>query len=192
MTLSRIIRAVHGEQFSLIRPRWLTGIFVFGDCFSFLIQGSGAGLLVQGASGDGGSGAQMGENIILGGLIFQVAMFAGYLVVAFVFHTRFLRRSDPGSSPAHIPWRRFLLMLYLTSFFIMARNVFRAIEYAMGHDGYLLSHEWPVYVFDGALMLFTMIAFLFQYPSGLVGRTDKGSDEEGYRLDSSERAITQN
>ncbi|KFA78523.1 hypothetical protein S40288_01458 [Stachybotrys chartarum IBT 40288] len=168
MTLKRIVGATRGEKYSPVRPRWLTRVFVMGDCFSFLLQASGAGLLVQGADGDGdGSSAQTGENIILGGLIFQIGIFAAYLAVAGIFHRRLSRREDAELS-ADVRWRGILYMLYGTSLFVMARNVFRAIEYGMGHDGYLLANEWPVYVFDGALMLLTMGAFLVRYPSGLV------------------------
>jgi len=32
-------------------------------------------------------------------------------------------------------------------------------------DGYLLTHEWPLYVFDGVPMFLTMCWFFFRYPS---------------------------
>jgi hypothetical protein len=41
MTLGRIIILTNGEEYSVIRKKWLTKIFVFGDCFSFLLQSSG-------------------------------------------------------------------------------------------------------------------------------------------------------
>lgn len=49
----------------------------------------------------------------------------------------------------------------------MTRNLFRVVEYAIGHDGYLLGVEWGVYVFDAALMTVTMGWFLWRYPSQL-------------------------
>ncbi|CRK38390.1 hypothetical protein BN1708_020509, partial [Verticillium longisporum] len=52
MTLSRIIRAVDAAHCSIIRPKWLTRIFVFGDAFSFFVQASGAGLRVQAGQKD--------------------------------------------------------------------------------------------------------------------------------------------
>lgn len=125
------------------------------------MQSTGAGLLVQARTG---SSMDMAEDIIIGGLIFQVAMFAVFCVTAFVFHVRFGRRRLETED---IPWRGILVMLYGTSAFIMIRNIFRTVEYAMGQDGYLLGKEWTVYVFDGILMLFTMLWFSFRYPSGL-------------------------
>jgi RTA1 like protein len=42
MILGRIVRLVNGESRSLIRPSWLTKIFVTGDVLSFFIQSGGA------------------------------------------------------------------------------------------------------------------------------------------------------
>lgn len=41
MTLGRIIRLLHAGSVCLIRPSWLTKIFVTGDVLSFLIQSGG-------------------------------------------------------------------------------------------------------------------------------------------------------
>ncbi len=62
-------------------------------------------------------------------------------------------------------------MLYATSLAILVRNIYRMVEFIMGQDGYLLSTEWPTYVFDGALMLLVMIGFFIWYPSDLRPRS---------------------
>jgi hypothetical protein len=164
MTLSRVIIAVSGAQYSLVSPRWLARIFVTADVISFMIQGGGAGLLVQGGSA---SKTQTGQNIIVGGLVFQLVAFAVFCVNIMLFHLRY-RKHGRTDSVRHIPWQGILVMLYLTSGFIMIRNIFRAIEYAMGQDGYLLTHEWTIYVMDGMLMFFTMLDFAWKYPSQLL------------------------
>lgn len=41
MVLGRIIIAVNGEKFSLIKKKWLTKIFVAGDILSFMVLSSG-------------------------------------------------------------------------------------------------------------------------------------------------------
>lgn len=163
MTLSRVIIAVSGSQYSLMSPRWLTRIFVTADVLSFMIQGGGAGILVQGGSN---SKAQTGQNIIVGGLVFQLVAFAVFCLNTLLFHLRY-RKHGNGDSARHIPWQGILVMLYLTSSFIMIRNTFRAIQYAMGQDGYLLTHEWTVYVMDGMLMFLTMLSFAWKYSSQL-------------------------
>ena len=169
MTLGRTIRSVNGDQYSIIPPRWLTRIFVTGDVVSFMIQGGGAGILVK---ADSESSQSTGENVIIGGLIFQILIFAIFITAAFVFNVRFKKGSCSRlavDSSRHTAWQATLLMLYATSVLIMIRNIFRVIEYAMGHQGYLLAHEWTVYVFDAVLMFFTMVIFAFKYPSRLYG-----------------------
>ena len=127
------------------------------------MQGGGAGILVKAGSK---SLENTGENIIVGGLVFQILMFGVFCTTALAFHIRF-RKHGPIESSLAIPWQSTLVMLYVTSACIMTRNIYRAIAYAMGQDGYLLSHEWSIYVFDGVLMLFTMLCFAYRYPGRL-------------------------
>lgn len=61
-----------------------------------------------------------------------------------------------------------LNMLYTVSALISIRNVFRLVEYVMGKGSYLFANEWPVYVFDGALMLVVMGVYYVWYPDQLV------------------------
>ncbi|KAL7783448.1 RTA1 like domain-containing protein [Trichoderma ceciliae] len=164
MTLGRVVVAISGAQYSLISPRWLIRIFVTADILSFMIQGGGAGILVQGGSA---SKAQTGQRIIVGGLVFQLVAFAVFCLNTLLFHLRY-RKHGRTDSVRHIPWQGILVMLYLTSGFIMIRNIFRAIQYAMDQDGYLLTHEWTVYVMDGMLMFLTMLDFAWKYPSQLL------------------------
>lgn len=78
-----------------------------------------------------------------------------------------------------VPWQESLNMLYVTSMLIMIRNIFRVAEYAMGSDGYLLSVECRVYVFDAALMTVTMAWFFWRYPSQLnQAANDLANSEE--------------
>ena len=42
MILGRIIRLTDGEEYSPIRARWLTKVFVAGDVLSFLAQSGGS------------------------------------------------------------------------------------------------------------------------------------------------------
>ncbi|OIW34302.1 RTA1-domain-containing protein [Coniochaeta ligniaria NRRL 30616] len=162
MVLGRLIRSVQAERYSIIPPRWLTKVFVAGDVASFFIQGGGAGIMVGGKA----DSMKTGQNVVVCGLILQVVMFAVFIVTGLHFNLRFRSRGNTETW-AHVPWQRTLNMLYVTSGFVMVRNIFRVVEYVGGTDGYLLSTEWPLYVFDGALMVFTMSYFLWRYPSEL-------------------------
>ncbi|XDG09931.1 hypothetical protein ABKA04_009546 [Annulohypoxylon sp. FPYF3050] len=159
MVLGRVIRGVHAEIRSLVPVRWLTTIFVCGDVFSFVIQASGAGLMATGNS------MTTGQNVILAGLVIQILMFGLFAVVAAIFHAR-VRRWPTGAFLDRRPiWTKTMIMLYTVSILILVRSVFRVIEYAMGQDGYLLKHEWTLYVFDATLMFGVVAMFAWMFPS---------------------------
>ncbi|KHO01832.1 RTA-like protein [Metarhizium album ARSEF 1941] len=187
MTLGRVMRSVHGERHSLVPVNWLTKAFVLGDVFSFLVQSTGGGLMaVKNAN------PKTGQNIILGGLFVQVIMFGLFAVTAVVFHVR-MRRGPSASADASSGWVTMMVMLYATSALILVRSVFRIVEYMMGKEGYLLTHEWTLYVFDAALMFGTMVVYGLLYPGHLSrgelksnkGRAwdaaESGAGEDGIR-----------
>lgn len=159
MCLSRIIRGVHGDHHSLLKPSRLTKTFVTGDVLSFVVQGGAAGLMVS------GDNAKTGEGIIIGGLMIQVIMFGLFAVTAVIFQRRIERNPTPESSSSTVPWKKSMRMLYIVSALIMVRSIFRVAEYAMGNDGYLLKQEWTMYVFDSVLMWAVMVVYYLWFPT---------------------------
>ncbi|KIW65019.1 hypothetical protein PV04_07309 [Phialophora macrospora] len=166
MELGRIIRLTDGGDRSLINTRWLTKIFVAGDVFSFLMQGTGGGIMAGGSE----SSMKTGENIIIAGLVVQIIFFTFFIIVAITFHARMRKRPSArvlGDITIATAWKRHMYVLYGGSFLILIRSLFRLVEYAQGNDGYLISHEWFLYVFDSVLMLTTMALFALVHPSEL-------------------------
>ncbi|KAK9328250.1 RTA1 like protein-domain-containing protein [Lipomyces starkeyi] len=161
MELGRIILVVDGESCSLIQRRWLTKIFVIGDILSFLMQSGGGGIMASSSSS-----AKTGEDIIIGGLVIQVLFFGFFIITALVFHGRLHRH--PTQRSISLPWRKHQYTLYAASIFILIRSVFRVIEYSEGNDGFLLQHEYFLYVFDAVLMWSVMILFLLAHPGEIT------------------------
>jgi hypothetical protein len=165
MTLGRIIQGLgpRAEGLSIIRVRWLTTLFVVGDVFSFLIQSSGAGMMAA------GNDPKPGERIVVGGLVIQILFFGLFVFSAIIFHKRYISYSiSAGASPSDsFGWEAMMHMLYVTSGLILVRCIFRIIEYVGGSGGYLLTMEWPLYVFDATLMVITMSIFFWWYPSNV-------------------------
>lgn len=108
-----------------------------------------------------------GENIIIGGLAIQIAFFTCFVVVAGLFHFRMVRQPTHEAANSHFRWQKHLYALYGGSILIWIRCVFRLIEYAQGNDGYLISHEVYLYVFDALLMFLVMVLFALVHPSEL-------------------------
>ena len=176
MVYSRVVRAVHGEPFSPISMKWCTRFFVFGDVFCLNIQSTGAGLLGKPKN------VKIGNGIISSGIALHCLVFVGFMYCSICFHRRFRAHLATTGDTTNIPWEPVLKMLFGTSVIILVRNIFRLAEYVMGKDGYLLANEWPVYVFDGVLMLIVMVVFFIWYPSQL----QRGSTESMIELTSDE------
>ncbi len=159
MTLGRVVRAIKGEKHSVIRPGWLTKLFVTGDILSLAIQGSAAGLMIIRDI------AKIGQGLVIAGLVFQIIIFGLFCLTAIQFHRRMRRDAAAAYVPVEVKWEQTLQMLYGVSALVMERSIFRVVEFIMGNDGYLLSTEWPVYVFDAVPMLLAMGIFWQWWPS---------------------------
>ncbi|EPS30730.1 hypothetical protein POX_b02267 [Penicillium oxalicum] len=175
MTLGRIIQMLDAEKLSLIRVRWLTKIFVGGDVLSFLMQASGAGILVSSSNGP-----STGEHIIIGGLFVQIIFFGLFAISAVIFHTRVNKAPTPRSIELKYLWTRHMIALYVSSILILIRSVIRVVEYLQGYNGYLMKHEAYIYVFDALLMFVTVLVLQYIHPSEincLIGRGEKYSEK---------------
>ncbi|KAL1630699.1 hypothetical protein SLS54_000570 [Diplodia seriata] len=185
MILGRIILLTDGESHAIIKRRWLTKFFVFGDVFSFLLQSSGehyehsfksGGLMAKGTSDP--DSITMAQNIIIGGLILQLVFFGFFIIVAGIFHMRMNSVPTAKSQQPEIRWRHYLTALYVVSVFIMVRCIFRAVEYIQGHDGYLLQNEVYIYIFDALLMFLVMVYMNWQHPAE-IGHLLRGEIPSG-------------
>lgn len=170
MFLGRLIRASGYPQLSFIRINWLTKLFVCGDIICFLIQGSGAGKLVNAHKSSEITSAQ---NTVLGGLGLQVFFFCIFLLCAIVFHKRVSKPHVARNLDPSLRLSMTLYSLYFCSVLIIIRNIYRLIEYKTGQSGYLQMNEWPAYVFDIALMAILMMVSLFWYLANTKARTSE-------------------
>ncbi|CEJ55368.1 hypothetical protein PMG11_01631 [Penicillium brasilianum] len=165
MILGRLIVALNATSNSIIRPSWLTKIFVIGDVLSFFMQCGGGGFLASAKTQDN---VNMGEHMILGGLFVQIFFFGFFIIVSVIFHRRMLASPMNYVGGAGIPWARCMKVLYIVSCLIMIRSIYRVIEYAQGSGGYLQSKEAFVYVFDAALMLGCCVVLVVFHPSKML------------------------
>lgn len=66
-------------------------------------------------------------------------------------------------------------VLLIAGALILARCIYRIIEYMEGPEGKLMTHEIYLYILDASLMLVVMIIFHFVHPSE-VGSLIKGGN----------------
>lgn len=127
---------------------------------SVLMLSAGAGLL---ATADSQDSSDMGENIIVAGLIVQVVVFGLFVIAAAIFHTR--TRSHPTAKCSHTPWEKHMVSLYIVSILIFVRSIVRVVEYVQGNDGYIISRELFLYIFDALVMWLAMVIMNWIHPS---------------------------
>jgi hypothetical protein len=130
MFMGRIILASGHTKACIIRPTWLTKIFLGGDILCFLVQAAGASMLVKADASQ--STRDLGKYVVLVGLIIQVLVFGFFLIVAALFHLRAKRVEETKGQLRMFHWQKHLFTLYAASGLITVRNLFRVAEYVMG------------------------------------------------------------
>ncbi|KAI1017888.1 hypothetical protein LB504_003791 [Fusarium proliferatum] len=171
MILGRLIQLLNRQKYSLIRPNWLTKIFLLGDAMSIALQGIGGGKLVN---ADTENERTTGQNIIIAGLTVQILFFGLFIIVTGLFHFRYLKDFSAQTSGFGTDWQKSLVMIYVASILILIRSLFRMIEYIEGHDGELQSKEVYVLVLDGFPMAVASIMFNVLHPSQFLNIRVKG------------------
>ncbi|KAG8955682.1 hypothetical protein FRC04_007673 [Tulasnella sp. 424] len=181
MIIGRIMSYV-GKEYGYINHTRITKIFVGADIAAILTQASGGSML----SGNNMDSMRVGQKILLGGLALQVITFGIFAFVAISFDVRSYR------APALRPFQREMqgmrklwIAFYISSVLITARSIYRTVEFAGvkfnpgGDDpaGYLLNHEWPMYIFDAIPVLISVLFFAFWHPGNYLPAT------KGLRID---------
>ncbi|GAB7366757.1 hypothetical protein MBLNU230_g0711t2 [Neophaeotheca triangularis] len=177
MTLGRICLMVEGDHALLVRRKWTTKFFVAGDVISFLMQAAGGGLMSQAENAD------MGSNIVVAGLFVQIVFFGGFVITSTIFHVRLNRK--PTNKSMTTPWKKHMLGMYIISILIFVRSIVRVVEFIQGFDGYIISREWYLYIFDALVMWIAMVVMNLIHPSEVAAHI-RGSgiaSKRGYKME---------
>ncbi|KAK7755728.1 hypothetical protein SLS62_002341 [Diatrype stigma] len=184
MILSRLTRLLEAEHLSVIPVRWTSKIFVTTDVISIIMQAAGGAML---AIADTTDQFDMGENIIVGGLFVQLFAFGVFIIVTGIFYRRVLRQPTIAAQTVDVPWQRYMWVVFGGSTLILVRSIFRVIEYLQGNAGYLMSHEYFLYIFDAVIMIAVMLLFNFYHPSRIISkRTVRKASGYDTAMDASE------
>ncbi|KAF2742563.1 RTA1-domain-containing protein [Sporormia fimetaria CBS 119925] len=169
LLIGRLIRAVLPDsrhRIFFIPARLITKIFVAFDILSFLVQCSGTSIAATASWV--GSQADVGTNVLIGGLGLQVVTFVWFLsiVTRFWWCTQGRTGVKAGAPPQ---WMRVLQAICVSSCLILIRSVYRVIEFALGIEGYPFTHEWIFYVFEALPMLPAIAVFCYVHPAKYLG-----------------------
>lgn len=61
-----------------------------------------------------------------------------------------------------------MLSLFAASLLLVVRSIFLVAEYLQGFNGYFLSHQVYLYIFDALLMWLTMLLFNWKHPAEIL------------------------
>jgi hypothetical protein len=179
-----------GESWSRLRPAWYTYLFIGGDVFSLILQGAGGGLA---ASADpGASLLDVGTNLMIAGVVFQVVILFifGYLLIEYAIRT--YRRADQLSAGAlallhDTKFRLFVGGILVAYLGIFVRCVYRIPELSGGWRSELMRNEAEFIALEGVMITISVLTmtvfhpgFCFPVLGNTIGRKSSGkSIEEG-------------
>lgn len=178
MLLKKIILSANAEAESRVSMRWLTKIFVAADLVCLWIQAGGGGL--QAASGSSLLPV-LGKYITLVGLAIQIVVFGYFLYLTQDFARKLRVREsailptifNSGQRPALSGYRQCIYAIYVSGALIVLRSLYRLVEYAMGSDGYLMTHEVFFYLLDTLPMFLLTVYMSVCYPPRLIHQHDE-------------------
>ncbi|CUS22490.1 LAQU0S05e06568g1_1 [Lachancea quebecensis] len=187
MNFGRLLILLRATKLSVVPARFNTTIFVLGDVLSFVLQAAGGGLL--GASDQ----HQLGSNIVIAGLAIQVFVF-GFFVATEVRFLMCAQRISPVAYRISRHWKVLNINLFVSSLLILVRSIVRLVEFAQGFEGYIMEHEWFIYVFDAVPMFLVVASFIIFFNSGNLFRvefecTSMISTSRKYSMDTMEECI---
>ncbi|KAM0334017.1 hypothetical protein ACHAQA_001037 [Verticillium albo-atrum] len=177
MSLGRLIKALDLREHMPISPKLTTAFYIIVDIGCFISQVFGS---IMPASGDP-EGITMGRNLIIGGLIAQLVALTLFTFSNFHAHHRARRLAMANfETPIALNGSRYFKINYAATLAMLIRALVRGIEYLQGPDGFVMTHEVFLYVFDAAPMVFILVLYVFVHPGRLV--RDAGKTKRGIEL----------
>ncbi|KAK2766133.1 hypothetical protein FQN54_007649 [Arachnomyces sp. PD_36] len=174
-TLSRIV-TVFGSESSRIPPKWYPRIFIPCDFVALVLQSAGGAIA---SSADTQEDSDMGTNIMIAGLAFQVITVFAFMALSTDFAIRTYRRMRAMGTAAldarhqrlrsSFFFRAFLGALSLATFCIFVRSCYRVAELSGGWDGELMSDE-PLFIALESVLIAVACLALNAFHPGLCFR----------------------
>jgi hypothetical protein len=150
----RHIVELFGSKWSLLKPKQYTMVFVTADVVSLLLQATGGALAVL--AGDNKDQLDLGNNIMMGGIAFQVFTLSVFATLAGLFLVRRVkaRPANPLSGTALETWysikfRWFMFGLVTAFTTIYIRCVYRIAEMRGGWGNPLMRDQVTFIILEG-------------------------------------------
>ncbi|UNI18614.1 hypothetical protein JDV02_004869 [Purpureocillium takamizusanense] len=168
-----ISRLGDDTRYAFLPPRVILAFFITSDVISTVVQVAGAALI--GVRSSRRQDPTAANNILLGGLAYQVFAMGVFVVLAATFLVRARRAiADTGLSVFCAVFAAATLLVYL-------RTTFRLAETAQGLYGALQTNEVYFACLEFAPIALAVLLFAVWHPGRCVGSTVRVRDEEKSR-----------
>lgn len=150
LTLKHVV-ICFGEGPSYLKPRYYTWLFIICDLVSLTLQGAGGGIAAT--SQDNRSTQQLGNNLMMAGICFQVVTLVAFAAMAGVYYFRLSRSPVPLSAAAESVKRSRGFQLFLGGFIFaflttFIRCVYRIAEMEGGWRNPIMQNERDFIILD--------------------------------------------
>ncbi|KAG9772072.1 hypothetical protein KCU88_g6220, partial [Aureobasidium melanogenum] len=178
-----------GPEFSLLKPRFYTYIFIFADLVSLVLQAIGGALA---STADTQDQQDLGDNLMMAGISWQVvSLFFFALSVAFYIFRRWraLARhplsAEASATLRDTKFRLFALGVFTAWITIFIRCVYRIIEMAGGWRNSIMRNETDFIVLEGVMLVLATFMQTFFHPGYCFPRlSSRWSPNDGVALPS--------
>lgn len=182
------IALTFGPEYSALKPRWYTYIFITGDLISLVLQAIGGGMAAT--AGDDKHQQDLGTDIMIAGISWQVITLLVFGACAGWYVWKRYRAAKQGhhlSDQARLTLANWKFKLFAVGVFtaflaVFIRCVYRIAEMAGGWGNSIQRDEASYIAFEGALIAYaTLVQTVFHpgycFPQ-LTGRGRKKSSAE--------------
>ncbi|KAF2123243.1 RTA1 like protein-domain-containing protein [Lophiotrema nucula] len=156
-----------GEEWSVLRAPWYTYIFITGDIFSLVLQGAGGGIAATADNGD--SLQDVGTNLMIAGVIFQVVILGIFAALSGLYAFRTYQRRNQLSSEAmalfhSTKFRCFAGAIFAAYAGILIRCIYRIPELTGGWGNEIMRNEPEFIVLEGFMIVIAVGAMTIFHP----------------------------
>lgn len=179
LTLKHVTLAF-GPEYSRLKPKFYTWIFICCDMFTLILQGAGGGIA---ASAKTDSMQKIGNDLMLAGIVLQVAILLAFAAASADFLLRLshsLKATNMTMSPEayslllDTKFRAFVAGLLLAFVAIFIRCCYRIAEMAGGWANPIMQNETDFIVLDGVMVLVASLCLTVLHPGYCFPRLATG------------------
>ncbi|KAL1857945.1 hypothetical protein Plec18170_003169, partial [Paecilomyces lecythidis] len=161
-------------------PSMYLWIFCTCDVISLVVQAIGGGM--ASSESNNNKDTKPGTDIMVAGIIFQLASITIFLACAADFFRRVLQRHRLSSMSSTVVPLMGAMAFSIVCIYI--RSIYRTIELLQGWSGYLITHERFFIALDGAMMAPAVAIFNFIHPGWFIPSQKSVSIDIGQEMSS--------